>query len=167
MNNTTAAATKKSGNTRRSKKAADVKAVPSPTDGKGAVGGEATAVGNGEAAPVGIEAYAAFGVGGGEAVAAGGQATPDAGQPRVIAAPIFSTPPKNSFLPGGGGAWLSPSGKQEAATRTELDPPVVCDRCGDQHLVKNSAPTGKRVAFATCKDATCAGGGIVLFWATD
>ena len=30
--------------------------------------------------------------------------------------------------------------------------------------MKDSAPGGRNVAFATCKDLTCAGGGIILNW---
>jgi len=35
------------------------------------------------------------------------------------------------------------------------------------YLPKNSAPGGKNVAFATCEDLMCDGGGIILYWATN
>ena len=60
-----------------------------------------------------------------------------------------------------------PFRKKAVTTKTHLEPAVVCDRCANQHLVKNSAPVGKRVAFASCKDLTCPECGIILFWSTD
>ena len=34
------------------------------------------------------------------------------------------------------------------------------------HMYIYIYPAGKRVAFAPCKDISCPGGGIILFWAT-
>ena len=57
----------------------------------------------------------------------------------------------NLFSKLGRGLYVPPS---------DLDPPVQ-----QYYLVKNSE--GKQVDFASCKDPTCAGGGIALFWSTN
>lgn len=80
---------------------------------------------------------------------------------------LTAKPTPKLASPSSKGAWSSPSAKRALITKTDPELGVIGDRFTDKHLVKNSAPGGKNVAFATCKDLTCLVGGIILFGDTE